>query len=369
MKHEPSYVKHIGEQFRIPGEFAGAGPYGTGHINDTYASRWRDGNGEQLFIQQRINHTVFKDPPRLMENIERVTAHLRAKILAGGNGNPERETMTVIPTRDGASFFRDEQGNYWRTYIFIRDACTLDVCGGPAHAFEAARMFAKFQKMLADLPGERLHDTIPNFHHAPMRFKALEAAAEKDCRNRRAAAEKELEFAFSEKPMTTVVSDLIAKGEIPERVSHNDTKINNVMVDAGSYRGVCVIDLDTVMTGTVLYDFGDMVRTMTRAAPEDEQDLERVFVDMDLFEAMLKGYLAEARGMLTKRETELLAFSGKLLCFVIGLRFLTDYLSGDVYFKTHRKDHNLERARVQFKMARDIQAKESRMEKIVRDNL
>ncbi|MBN1670541.1 MAG: aminoglycoside phosphotransferase family protein [Kiritimatiellae bacterium] len=355
-------VKH----FPLAGTFAGAAPYGSGHINDTFRSRFRLGARTVYTIQQRINHNVFKNPPELMDNILRVTEHIRGKLAAAPGADPDRETLTVIRAADGKPYHRDAAGNTWRTYIFIDGARTYDVCTGPAQAREAAKAFGKFQQMLVDLPGPRLRDTIPYFHHTPRRFAALEAAIARDSHNRCAAAKAQIEFAMARKHETTLVTDLLESGAIPERITHNDTKLNNVMLDDADGRGVCVIDLDTVMPGSALYDFGDLVRTTTRTCKEDEPDPAKVLFDIAMFEALAQGYLETAGAFLAPKERDLLTFAGRLITFTIGIRFLTDYLAGDVYFKTHRPGQNLDRTNVQFRMIAQMEDQQERMETIVR---
>ncbi len=365
MKHDKETLKRIGGQFQIAGEFEDAEPYGTGHINDTYLSTWRGKSGKQRFIIQRINHNVFKNPPLLMDNISRVTTFLREQLARIQGSEPDRETLTLIATRGGAAYYRDEQDNFWRTYVFIRDAQTFDTCANPSQAYESAKMFGKFQRMLENLPKPNLHETIPFFHHTPRRFEILEKAIEQDGLNRAASARAEIDFAIRHKPLSSLVADLMASGRIPERITHNDTKINNVMIDNATGRGICVIDLDTVMPGSALFDFGDMVRTMPRRAAEDERDLDKVCCDLVFFEAMARGYLESARPFLLPIELENMVAAGKLITFTIGIRFLADYLMGDVYFKTHRPGHNLDRARVQFKFMESLEKQESKLESFI----
>jgi Ser/Thr protein kinase RdoA (MazF antagonist) len=251
-------------------------------------------------------------------------------------------------------------------YVFVKDARTVDVCTNPDQAYAAAWAFGDFQASLIDLPGPALHETIPYFHHTPRRFAALEEALRRDPENRAGGARREIDFCLAHRPLASAITDLIAAGRLPERVTHNDTKINNVMLDNQSGAGVCVIDLDTVMTGCALYDFGDMVRTMPRTAAEDEQDLAKVAIDLTLFEALTRGYLAAGRPFLTPRELEELPIAGQVITFTIGIRFLTDYLLGDVYFKIHRPGQNLDRARVQFKMVESMEQQLAAMTAIVR---
>jgi hypothetical protein len=372
--------QEVAARFQIPGGFVSAAPYGSGHINDTYAAVFDQSGASVRYILQRINHNIFKNPVALMENIQRVTAHLQSKLAAEWHGRPacdggmlapthglearataSRRALTLIPTRDGQSYYRDEAGNYWRAYIFIENAHIYDAVESPRQAFAAAKAFGQFQKLLADLPAPRLHDTIPGFHHTPKRFAALEAALAADVAGRAKLAGPEIEFALRHKPLTSVLLD----AGLPERVTHNDTKFNNVMLDDTTGEGICVIDLDTVMPGLALYDFGDMVRTTTSPAKEDERDLTKVMMQFPMFEALVRGYLAAAGDFLTKAEKDLLALSGKLITFEIGIRFLADFLAGDVYFKVHRDGHNLDRCRTQFKLVESIAQQESEMRRLI----
>ena len=347
----------IVRSFRFDGDFLSAAPHGGGHINDTYAAVFDQRGARVRYILQRINHHVFKNPAALMENIQRVTAHLQSKLAT----DRLHHALTLIPTRDGAPYHRDADGNYWRAYVFNENARTYDAVESTRQAFEAAKAFGQFQQLLADLPAPRLHDTIPDFHHTPKRFAAFEAALDADVAGRAKLARPEIEFALRHKAMTGVLLD----AALPERVTHNDTKLNNVMFDDVTGEGVCVIDLDTVMPGLALYDFGDMVRTTTSPAKEDERDLGKVRMQFPMFEALVRGYLAAAGGFLTKAEKEFLPFSGKLITFEIGIRFLADFLAGDVYFKVHRDGHNLDRCRTQFRLVESIEQQEAEMNRLV----
>lgn len=340
-----------------------ARPYGSGHINDTYAVTYSQGGISIRYIFQRINHGIFKNPPVLMENIQRVTSHQHKKLEDSDQAS--RRALLLVETTDGVPFYRDNDGNYWRVYIFIENARTYDIIKDPEQAFKAAKAFGEFQKKLTDLPGPRLHETIPDFHNTPKRFETLEKVIEADACNRAKSAKSEIEFALKHKKMINVLLDLNAKGEIPERITHNDTKLNNVMIDDVTGEGICIIDLDTVMPGLVLYDFGDMVRTSTSPAPEDEKDLSKVTMQIPMFKALLKGYLSTMEEMLTPAEKKYLPFSGKLITFETGIRFLADYLSGDVYFKTHREGQNLDRCRTQFKLVESIESQEDEMDKLL----
>ena len=355
----------VASQFRIDGRFLDAAPHGTGHINDTYASRFQTPRGVARYVHQRINHNVFREPERLMENIHRVTVHLRRKIEAAG-GDAERETLNLMPALDGRMFCRDGDGNWWRTYHFIEGARTYDVAESLDHVESAARAFGRFQRMISDLPGPRLHETIPDFHNTPSRLRAFAAAMEQDAANRAAACKAEIDFVLAREDIAPVLVNLMADSTLPERITHNDTKLNNVMIDDATGEGLCVIDLDTVMPGLALYDFGDSVRLGANPAAEDERDLSKVSMDLERFDRLARGYLGAAGDLLTPAEIGQLAFSARLITWEIGLRFLTDHLAGDVYFKVHRPGHNLDRCRTQFKMVADMEAKADAMEAVVR---
>ena len=356
LKHD---VQGVARHFQIHGGFLSAEPYGSGHINDTYCVVFDQGGVRVRYVLQRINHNIFKNPVALMENIQRVTTHLGKK--CAGHSDQSRRVLTLIPTRDGLAYHRDAEGNIWRAYIFIEHARTFDAVESAAQAFKAAQAFGQFQKLLADLPAPRLHDTIPDFHHTPKRYVALEKAIQADAANRVRLAQPEIEFALRHQAICRVLLD----AHLPERVTHNDTKFNNVMLDDATGEGICVIDLDTVMPGLALYDFGDMVRTTTSPAKEDERDLSKVKMQFPMFEALARGYLSSAAEFLTPAEKKLLPFSGKLITFEIGIRFLTDYLEGDTYFKVHREGHNLDRCRTQFKLVESIEQQEDEMNKLV----
>lgn len=354
----------IAAAFPCEGTYLGEELYGSGHINDTYKASYDVDGSIVNYIHQRINHKIFKDVPGLMENIGRVTRYQRKKFESSGADAIDRRVLTLVPTVDGNDYYRDLEGNFWRTYVFVEGAVGIDVVENTEQAFEAAKAFGEFQCQLADMPG-RLHETIPGFHHTRSRFDTLIKAIEEDPFNRAADVNNEIEFALAREGLVDTVIDLMASGEIPERVTHNDTKLNNVLIDEVTGKGMCVIDLDTVMPGSVLYDFGDMVRTTTTRAPEDESDLSNVYMDIDYFEALINGYLETASGFLTPKEKELLPLSGRLITFEIGLRFLTDYLQGDVYFKTHREGHNIDRCRKQFKMVESMEEQMDAMQRIV----
>jgi len=365
MKHDlANVVKH----FQIDGEFLEGAPYGTGHINDTYVCYFKTSHGNVRYIHQRINNKIFKNVEKLMENIERVTVHLKKKIAASGM-DPKRGTLNLIPTVDGKPYYKTDEGDYWRTYIFIEGAKTYDLVENPSHVYSAAKAFGEFQKMLIDLPGERLFETIPNFHHTGKRFEAFKEAVKRDVKDRAKFVKPEIEFVVKREKNTSVLVDLLERGAIAERVTHNDTKFNNVMIDDKSGEGICVIDLDTVMPGLLLYDFGESVRIMASTALEDEEDLSKVSLDISMFERLAKGYLSVMKDVLTPVEIDHMVFSSNLLTFENGMRFLTDYLNGDVYFKVRKKDHNLIRCRTQLKMVSEIENHSTEMDNLIRKYL
>ena len=347
------------QRFQFNGDFSAATTYGSGHINDTWRLVFQSAGAPVHFILQRINHNIFRNPVALMDNIERVTTHLAAEL--SDDPDRERRVLRLIPARDGGNWHRDDEGSYWRAYRFIERARTYDAVESPEQAFQAARAFGRFQQLLVNLPAPRLHDTIPDFHHTPKRFLALEQAIACDVANRARLVKQEITFALERQSMTGV----LLNANLPERVTHNDTKINNVLLDDATGEGVCVIDLDTVMPGLTAYDFGDMVRTATCPAAEDERDLSKVHLQFAMFDALARGYLSSAGNFLTGREIQHLAFCGKLITFEMGIRFLTDFLAGDTYYKIHRDEQNLDRCRTQFKLVESIEQQEYAMHNLV----
>ncbi len=340
-------------------------PYGSGHINDTYLLESESElAGEGKAILQRINTTIFRDPIVLMENIEGVTAWLREQIIKNG-GHPFRETLTIIPARDGRSFYVDSCGDYWRSYVFIVDAACYDPPVLPDIFYQSAVGFGHFQSQMADYPVETLHETIPGFHDTKARYAAFLDAARADVMGRAARVKNEIRFVLKRKDLADDLGKLQEAGEIPLRVTHNDTKLNNVLIDRRTGKALCVIDLDTVMPGLAAHDFGDAIRFGACTSSEDERDLSRVSLSLALFESYAKGYAAGCDGRLTKTEVRFLAEGARVMTFECGMRFLTDYLQGDTYFKIHRKDHNLDRCRVQFALLRDMEEKRDEMDRIV----
>ena len=353
-------VKAIAANFNLDGKLTGSEPFGSGHINDTY-NLICENDGEQIhYILQRINHQVFKDPPAMMENIRRVTSHIYRRLQEQQNKLASRQ-LIVIAAKDGSDFFLDDRGNYWRIYNRIENAFTYDTIESPEFAYEAARMFGRFAALLTDLPGPPLHETIPDFHTTPKRLKTFMEVFRQDPCNRAKDAGAEIDFVLENAEICDVLINLAGKGEIPVRTTHNDTKINNVLLDAKTHEGVCVIDLDTVMPGLSLYDFGDMVRTATNPAEEDERDLSKATMRMPIFEMLLRGFAEETHTFLTLAEKKNLIFAGKLITFEQMIRFLADHLAGDTYYKIHRENHNLDRCRTQMKMVQSITDQEEQM--------
>ncbi|MDL5049751.1 phosphotransferase [Oscillatoria amoena NRMC-F 0135] len=350
----------------MEGRFIRAELCGSGHINDTFFVECKPRRKIRRYVLQRINHFVFKSPETVISNMVMVTGHIAGKIDATPNADT-RECIRMVPTTTGAWFHRDDGGNYWRCLHFIERSYNRDNAESPADAAEAGRIFARFQSFLSDLPAGKLGETIPRFHHTPTRFINFSDALAKDAHNRAAICRETIDWALSKEPMTTVISSGLDSGALPVRVTHNDTKFNNVLFCEDTDRAICVTDLDTVMPGSILYDFGDQIRTTTSHAAEDEPDTSKISIDLDMFEGLTRGYLSEAIGFLTPEEIRLLVFSGRLITYQIGLRFLTDYLEGDVYFKTHRPRQNLDRARAQFALARSMENHGDAMEKIVEE--
>ncbi|MEE0944134.1 MAG: aminoglycoside phosphotransferase family protein [Clostridia bacterium] len=334
-------------------------PFGNGHINDSYIAE-----SNPTYILQKINSNVFKNPHQVMENIVNVTEHLKRKVAENG-GDVERETLSVIKTIDGENLYKAEDGNYFRMYNYIANSVSYDIAENPQHFAEAARAFGKFQNMLSDFPADKLYETIPYFHDTRKRFENLKISIAEDKAGRLESVRKEVDFALAREEEVGIIVDAIADGSVPLRVTHNDTKLNNVMFDIKTGEGVCVIDLDTVMPGSLLYDYGDAIRFGASTGAEDETDLSKVNFSLELFEAFTKGFLGEVGPQLTPRERELLAFSAKIMTFECGIRFLTDYLDGDTYFKIHREHHNLDRCRTQFKLVADMESKTEEMQKII----
>jgi len=352
--------------FTLRGTLAKTERFGSGLINDTYLCELRDGGEMRKYILQRINTSVFKKPELVMKNVEVVTAHIVSRLHAQGIQDPHTITPTLIPTRGGQLFHRDDSGTYWRMFHYIESGRVFDTVTSVTHAFEVGRGLGRFQSLVSDLPPDRLHDTLPGFHETPRYLAEFDEALKADVKKRAAGVMTDREFVNDRRSLAPVLTDLIASGELPVRVVHNDPKVNNVLIHAVTGEVLCMIDLDTVEQGIVHFDFGDCVRSAANPAGEDAEDLSTVGLDLSLFEAIARGYLLEAGSFLTKKEIEILPASVKVITFELGLRFLADYLRGDTYFRIRYSDHNLHRARVQFKLLRSIEKAEDAIIVIVK---
>lgn len=358
-------VREAIANFNFTGRLKDRRPFGSGHINDTYLLTFEIGDmGDMSAILQRMNREIFTQPVELMENIVGVTSYLREKIIENG-GDPERETLNIIPAKDGKAYYVDSKGEYWRSYKFITDAKCYDQVEKPEDFYESAVAFGNFQRLLADYPADTLHETIKGFHDTRARFEVFKQAVAQDVCGRAASVDREIEFVLAHEEIARVLGEFQEKGLVPLRVTHNDTKLNNIMIDNTTRKGICVIDLDTVMPGLAVNDFGDSIRFGASTGTEDEKDLSKVSCSMELFEIYVKGFLQGCAGSLTPTEVELLPMGAKVMTYECGMRFLTDYLQGDHYFKIHREEHNLDRARTQFKLVEDMEAKWDIMKEIV----
>lgn len=346
-------------QFKIPGRLRKIESVHMGHIHDSFISSWLDDTGENRYLHQRMNHTVFPDLEGLMNNILLVTEHLGAHPIDG------EETLRVIASRVGGVMVRDSNDNFWRTFKYVENAEVLNRCPSPIYAHEAGRIFGSFIRRLTDLDPAKLNITIPNFFHLPARVEALKMAAEKASIARRSRAETELEFILEREESYAVITRSLDQGRLPYRVIHYDPKINNVLFDIHTGKAICVVDLDTCMPGSLLYDFGDMVRTSSVEAAEDEEDLSKIDINLKLFKSLLEGYVGAVGGLLTQSEVALMPLAPAAATLTIGMRFLSDYLSGDVYFKTNHVEHNLQRARAQLALVRSMEEHKHAIEKLV----
>lgn len=352
------------ESFAFGGEVLDAAPYGNGHINDTYAVTCQNGDGKVRYILQRLNGNVFPDRAGLMRNMIAVTEYMRAAVLREG-GDPERECLRLIPTSDGQPYLTDENGDVWRATQFIENTDAYLVADDAEMFRDAGRAFGKFMQNLDGFDAKGLFEVIPHFHDTVSRFAAFESALERNASGRKDGAAGEIAFVLARKDGCDVLVKGLAEGSLPTRVTHNDTKLNNVLIDVDTKRAVCVIDLDTVMSGSMLFDFGDGVRAGCSTAKEDEKDLSLVDFDMNLFRAFSEGYLDGAGDSVTENEIALMPAAARLMTFECGMRFLTDYLDGDVYFRTAYPEHNLVRARTQFKLVSRMEALADEMKEVV----
>jgi hypothetical protein len=346
--------------FQIDGVPVVIEPYGEGHINETYYVQTDTG---AKYILQRINDRLFTDVPRLMNNIASVTEHIGRKIKANG-GDPNRESLTIVRARDGGLYYKSGNG-YFRVYVFIDKATAHQTVTDPKQFFESAVAFGMFQNYLADFDASGLYETIPKFHDTGKRFNDFRNSVKADKVGRLKEVKKEIDFVQAREKYCNRITALLSSGAMPLKVTHNDTKLNNVMLDDATGKAVAVIDLDTVMPGSCCYDFGDSIRFGCNSGAEDEPDLSKVNFRIDLFEVYVKGYLSALKNI-TKAEKDNLAFSAILMTYECGMRFLSDYLDGDIYFRTHRAGHNLDRARTQFKLVEDMEKQLPEMERIVK---
>ncbi len=347
-------LTRILSHFSVPGTLIKAERFGSGLINDTYLCEFSVGAAIRKYILQRINKHVFMRPEEVMENVEIVTEHIQARLRSEGIADPEGVTPALVRANTGRTFHVDSSGDYWRLFHFIESGEVYDTVRDANHAYQVGRGLGAFQALVSDLAPDRLHDTLPGFHHTPRYLADFDDALKADVKGRADEVSAEREFVSRRRQLAPALTDLIASKDIPVRVVHNDPKVNNVMVHAATGEALCMLDLDTVKPGIVHFDFGDCVRSAANPAGEDAEDLDAVSFDLSLFEALAKGYLREAGSFLTKKEIALLPLSVKVITFELGIRFLADYLRGDTYFKIKYPQHNLHRARVQFRLLESI---------------
>ena len=346
--------------FAFDGAIVDAKPFGGGHINETLLITT---DRKSQYILQKINTFVFTNPQGLMGNVFNVTEYLKKRLVEQG-GDPNRETLTFIRTKDGNLYYDGPEGA-WRAYRFQGDLIALNAARNAQDFYASGKAFGRFQALLGDYPADTLFETIPNFHNTPNRYAQLHEAIEKNAAGRLDSVREEVEFALEREKSASIVMDLQKEGILPLRVTHNDTKLNNVLLDPQTGEGVCVIDLDTIMPGQAIFDFGDSIRFGASTATEDEQDLSKVEMSLDLFEAYTKGFLEGCGGVLSQAEKDLLPTGAWMMTLECGIRFLADYLNGDVYFKIHREGHNLDRCRTQFKLIKEMEEKQDQMQAIV----
>ena len=348
------YVKEVLGSFDFPETLVGATRYGYGHINDTFCVICQPREGDAVrYILQRLSRAAFPQTEQVMENFYGITEHLRKKIAQEG-GDPKRETLSVVKTKDGKPYYTDHEGGIWRLMPFVEE--TFSCQSATPELFEAsARSFGKFQNRLKDYPAETLYETIPHFHDTEDRFRKFEAALAADKLGRAADIQAEIDFVLARRADCSVALQALREGKLPLRVTHNDTKLNNILFDKQTREGICVIDLDTTMPGLSINDFGDSIRFGANHSAEDEKDLTKVNFDIALFEAYTRGFLLGADGGLTEAELDYLPWGARLMTLECGIRFLTDYLDGDNYFHTAYEGQNLDRCRTQFKLVRDME--------------
>lgn len=356
-------LTHVCENFGIKGELTHVHRYTDGHINSTYLAVFENVGEVHKYIVQKFNTVVFKSPEKIMQNTVGVETHLRAKMKAEG-ADYKRGTLNFLKTNEG-NYLYYVDNSCWRIYDFVDNSYTCNVIEDKSIFKDAGKNFGLFQKRLSDYPIETLHETIENFHNTPVRFETFIKAVEADVVGKCSQVQKEIDFVIAHKEATQKVMDLHKQGLIPLRVTHNDTKLNNILFDNDTKKGICIIDLDTIMPGLSLYDFGDSIRFGANTAVEDETDLSKVSVSLELFEAYAEGFLGECAGALTEAEVDNLAFSAILMTLECGIRFLTDHIQGNVYFAVKHDSHNLDRARNQFKLVESMEENFDEMKKII----
>lgn len=363
-KYDKESLKEVLKSINYNGEVIDVTPFGSGHINDTFLVRTLFNNEEERYTLQRINHNIFKDPVAVMENVVAVTEFLKKKISANG-GDVKREVINLVSNKDNSVVYKDSNGNYWRSYYFIDGATSYDLVEREEDFYQSALGFGNFQNLLSDYPAETLNETIKDFHNTPVRFENFKKAVEENICNRVDSVKNEIDFVLSHKEFVGILMDLLNNNQIPTRVTHNDTKLNNVLIDNATGKALCVMDLDTVMPGLSVNDFGDSIRFGASTASEDEKDLSKVKFDLNLFEIYTKGFLEGCKGSLTEIELDMLPVGAKMMTLECGMRFLTDYLQGDTYFKTCYDTHNLDRARTQFKLVSEMDNNWEKMKQII----
>jgi Ser/Thr protein kinase RdoA (MazF antagonist) len=357
-------LEEIFDSFKADGSYLSGEPYGSGHIHDTFRVETAEKDKDD-YILQKLNNKVFKNIPELQNNIERVTIHLKNKLSLIPGSDIKRECLSLIPSKEGKSWIVDKEGNFWRMYIFISRHRSYNIVDSPDKAFEGGKAIGRFQAMLSDMPGGPLFETIPWFHNIEKRLDTFNLKIKENPAGRVDSVREEIDHFLKRAEEMKIILSLGREGKIPIRITHNDTKFNNILLDEND-KALCVIDLDTVMPGYVHYDFGDAIRTAANPASEDETDLSKVKVDIERFRAYSEGYLSETGNTLNDTEKEYLAFAPRLITYTIALRFLTDYIDGDNYFKIHYKGQNLQRARTQLKLVMSMEEQYEEMRRIIR---
>ena len=351
-------MKEVLRNFFPEEEIVFVGPHGRGHINHTFAVETA---GEKRYVLQKINTDIFKDVEGLMENVVNVTDYLRRQIAQEG-GDPERGTMRAVPAVDGKYYYIDTQGGCWRVYVLIDNVISLDQAENEEALYASGLAFGRFQAQLADYPAHTLHETIPDFHNTPKRYETFEKAVQEDICHRAESVSEEIAFIRAHKPDINMLTDLLQAGQLPLRLTHNDTKLNNVLLDPETYGAVCIVDFDTIMPGLTAYDFGDAIRFGANTAMEDEPDTSKVSLSVPLYQAYVKGFMEGCGGRLTAKEVETLPQGAKTITLEQGIRFLTDYLQGDTYYQTTREGQNLDRCRTQLALVADMERKWDQMQ-------